>query len=356
MFWCWLLVLSFSLFVNGNYPIRSAHCHRNEFNLQNTLSIGIVDNWIVQITINLELIMYPRQSTEFLTLSRGYGGKLEELYPAIKNIQAYQLMKPMNPSDLLLRVAIAVQKDAKKSLFNIYGYVYIHKDTYYFIQPFNGTGKPTAHSNFEIHFYRKIISIWTANGIGNGNFHYNNLHLAMTAKHEYVLLKSANLRSLHGFFCFNRTAIKLTEYFVPNCIQNKYWIYDIRFIFIFRSRIHFVSIKLKRVWSVNQNIILKMNQYYPLQEENYFNLFNCTLDDNYINTDSIQFNPKIFWLIILTTIVLIIILIISATFNVIFYWRSKQFITEYSETTMSTGKYCEHCMNHYLQETIKNLK
>lgn len=307
------------VFVNAKFTIEDAHCNQEAFNLEHTISLGVVTDWIVQITVNLQLIMYPHRSNEYLTLYNGSGDRLDTLYPGIKNFRTFQHLEQLSPDELLSKVSFGGQRS--ENVIKIYSYIYKKNEISYFQQQFDSKIGPTetlgAKTDQSI---IKLISLWTTNTdskLLNDNTKMYNYHLAsVEGSDTYSFYWTVDLNYYQGFtVCYDGTKMKKAN----TCPRdNKDWINSIRFGFFFRYKIYFVSVVEKKIWSIDEQFVI--GQEFSLVEENYETFFNCKYEASYIpdrnSTNStlipepVKTTTKYNWKTLVLIIILLFILII----------------------------------------------
>lgn len=353
----YILFASFILSVDAKkFPIVNASCKQVDYNLDHTLAMGIVNEFIVQVTINLELIMYPYSSLPYFTLSQGTGGKLDSLYPELKNLKTYRLMQQLAINDLPSRVSFSVQNEANG--LNIYGFLYFDKDLKYFKQPFNQSSiYPIEYTKKRSFTYTKIISFWTGN-----DTEFTMVQLVAVENMAPYILHYTNRRNQNQmivFVCFNGHSLMSMSTLSPDCIGSKDWIKEIRFGFIYNQRFYLVSINKKQIWHINKKFILNSNEYFPLKNEKFNRLFNCNVEKIMIKNNNDKESSNIIRILFITlgffislTVIIIIICIIFRQCSQMKKEKLKQTISR-SKSSLSMDNYSTDYEINYLPSNKK---
>lgn len=334
MSWFFILLLLSSSFssilvnmlkIPVRYPFENVHCGQNEFNLDHTLSLGIIGNWIGQLTVNFTLIMYPHRSNHYLTMFGGIGNQLDKLYPKIQQLKTFNMMTNVSLPNLPTTVSFSIQKDVKTKLLNIYGYIHKNGRLNYFIQRFNQGINPKEYLNIKTHLsFIKIISFWTGmadSNVINNQTNLFNLHLASTTNHDaYFLFPNQDLNIPHRFICFTGNSLQVSINWLTDCTGDKYWLSKIRFGFFFNKKIYLVSVLEKKVWSISEEFIVNQDGIFLLKEENYSDLFNCTPP---IQPDDDRYNIFII-LLVLFFIIAVNIIILNVYLMLRWYYGNQK--------------------------------
>lgn len=267
-------------------------CSQNEYSLENTISMGVVDNEIVQITNKLQIVKYPSRSYYYLTGYDGNGGPMANIYPKFSNLETFKMIQASNTT---ANFTFVVQKPLIKSDYEIIGLMWFYPQgsISYFFQRYDGNENVTEYRNRSNYLTNTInvIPVWTGNeGLkiveifdteDENNLeritYWHRLYFVIQENNRQVVLaRSERLDSVHGYICQMYDGTAIVMYKDPvKCSANLKWFKTLKFAFFLNNRIYFVSVIDRKIWSTSLEFMKDSDRPGTIREEDFDSLIVC---------------------------------------------------------------------------------